>query len=255
MSPEYVLGPIGTGWTSPFALLTQQQVTMVAKMPDREQLHDEAYAETLRQELETLTTAVNKVRAERDQGRQLLEHLQNERATLRLQHEQRRRRQELLLEVSRLQELIREKKAVQAKAAEELGVAKKEYERLLLVGGRWPSPRPRQRSLTSSKGSPSPVSQRAMASGVITWSRSATDPVVEPPPLTSPVSRASLYQTEVQRHQNDLGASFSSLDHYHEPSPKKYQPTYGRRSSRRQQRQHKISMEQLAHSFSSLPEW
>jgi hypothetical protein len=92
-------------------------------------MNDDDYATALWEELCAVRRDLEAARQEREQGRKLLQHLQDEQASLRLQKDQRTKRNDLL----------DQRKQGHVQALQDLYEAKQEYENALLQGVRWPA--------------------------------------------------------------------------------------------------------------------
>lgn len=105
-------------------------------------MNDEDYLTVLREELNEITAELQEARAYREKRKKLIEALQEERASLLLQKEERTKRSEVLLRVEALEEKYRLKKKERNSAFTELSVAVKSCNRLLIATGRPPMEEP-----------------------------------------------------------------------------------------------------------------
>ena len=105
-------------------------------------MNDEDYIAVLREELDEIAAELEEARAYRDKRKRLIEVLKEERASLSKQKEEREKRSEVLLSVETLEQKYKLKKELRNRLFDELTVAVKSCNRLLIATGRPPMEEP-----------------------------------------------------------------------------------------------------------------
>jgi hypothetical protein len=101
-------------------------------------MNDDDYMAVLREELDEITSELNKLRAHRDKQKRLITVLEEERKALKLQKEERIKRSEMLSRVENLQKIYDAKKDERNKAFDKVSDVVKSCNRMLIATGRSP---------------------------------------------------------------------------------------------------------------------